>query len=63
MNFEAWNRYVLGAIGLLAFLFYVVVVFSEFAELISRKPKRSPRRKRSRTGDAARRLPNTRKSS
>lgn len=63
MNFEAWNRYILGAIGLLAVLFYVVVVFSGFTELISRKPKHSPRRKRCRTRDNARRLPNTRKSS
>jgi Na+-transporting methylmalonyl-CoA/oxaloacetate decarboxylase gamma subunit len=63
VSFEAWNRYVLGAIGLLAVVFYLAVVLWGISELISRMPKPSTRRKRSKTAGVTRRLPNTRKSS
>ena len=48
MNLEALNRYVLIVIGLFVVVLYIVMVFTGFAELISRMPK--PRRQRKRSG-------------
>ncbi len=62
MNVDALNRYVVAAIGLFAVFSYVAIIFMGIAELISRMPKRSTRRKRSRDGSTARRLRNAKKS-
>ena len=49
MNYEAWNGYVLIAIGLFAVLLYVGLIYAGFAEFMSRIPKSSKSKKRSRS--------------
>ena len=46
MNYEAWNRYVLVAIGLFGVLMYVALVYAGFAQFMSRLSKDSKRRTR-----------------
>ena len=58
MNYEAWNRYVLMAIGLFAVLLYVGLLYAGFAEFMSRVSKRSKNKKRSRSRVPAPRLRN-----
>ena len=48
MNYEAWNRYVLMAIGLFAVLLYVGLVYAGFVEFMSRVSKSSKNKKRNR---------------
>ena len=47
MNYEAWNRYVLMAIGLFAVILYIGLIYAGFAELMSRISKSERNRKRS----------------
>ena len=47
MNYEAWNRYVLMAIGLFAVLLYIGLIYAGFLEFISRISKRGKNKKRS----------------
>lgn len=47
MNYEAWNHYVLMAIGLFAVLLYIGLIYAGFAELMSRISKSNGNRKRS----------------
>lgn len=49
MNYEAWNGYVLMAIGLFAVLLYVGLIYAGFAEFMSRISKNSKSKKRSRS--------------
>ena len=49
MNYEAWNGYVLMAIGLFAVLLYVGLIYAGFAECMSRISKSSKSKKRSRS--------------
>ena len=49
MNYEAWNRYVLMAIGLFAVLLYVGLIYAGFAEFMSRISKSGKSKKRSRS--------------
>ena len=58
MNYEAWNRYVLMAIGLFAVLLYVGLLCAGFAEFMSRVSKRGKNKKRSRSRVSAPRLRN-----
>jgi hypothetical protein len=39
VNYEAWNRYVLIAIGLFAMFLYVGLLYAGLVELMSRLPK------------------------
>lgn len=50
MNYEAWNRYVLIAIGLFTGLLYIGLIYAGFAELMTRlsKGKGSKKRRRNR---------------
>lgn len=54
MNYEAWNRYVLMAIGLFAALLYIGLMYAGCAELMSRLSKGKRNRKRSRSRGVAR---------
>ena len=56
MNYEAWNRYVLMAIGLSAVALYLGLVYAGFAELMARLSKGNRSKKRSRNRGAARTL-------
>lgn len=47
MNYEAWNRYVLMAIGLFAVLLYIGLIYAGATELMSRISKSKGNRKRS----------------
>ena len=58
MNYEAWNRYVLVAIGLFAVLLYVGLIYAGFAEFMSRMSKSGKHKKRSRSRVSAPRLRN-----
>ena len=60
MNYEAWNRYVLVAIGLLAVLLYCGLLYAGFTEFRSRISKNNSNRKRSRNRITTRRLRNPR---
>lgn len=50
MNYEAWNRYVLTAIGLFAVLLYGGLLYAGIAEFRSRlsQPEKSNKRSRNR---------------
>jgi O-antigen ligase len=45
VNYEAWNRYVLMAIGLFGALLYIGLVYAGFVEFMSRIAKRARTRK------------------
>jgi hypothetical protein len=60
VNYEAWNRYVLMAIGLFAAFLYMGLVYAGFAEFMSRISKSSKGKKRSRSRVSAPRLRNPR---
>lgn len=47
MNYEAWNRYVLMAIGVFAVLLYIGLIYAGAAGLMSRISKSKTKRKRS----------------
>lgn len=54
MNYEAWNRYVLMAIGLFAVLLYIGLIYAGAAELMSRRSKSKRNRKHLRNRAIAR---------
>ena len=56
MNYEAWNRYVLMAVGLFAVALYVALLYAGFTELMSRITKSEKDKKRSRNHVSVRRL-------
>ena len=56
MNYDAWNRYVLIAIGLFAALLYFALLYAGFAELMSRLSKSTKNKKRLRNRATARTL-------
>ena len=56
MNYEAWNRYVLMAIGLFGVLLYIGLLYAGFSEFMSRLSKSKKDKKRSRNRLMARRL-------
>ena len=56
MNYEAWNRYVLMAIGPLADVLYAALLYTGFAELMSRLSKGRKNKKRLRNPVTARTL-------
>ena len=56
MNYEAWNRYVLMAIGLFGVLLYIGLLYAGFCEFMSRLSKSKREKKRSRNRLTARRL-------
>ena len=58
MNYEAWNRYVLMAIGVFAVLLYFGLIYAGFAEFMSRISKSGKNKKRSRSRVSAPRLRN-----
>ena len=58
MNYEAWNRYVLMAIGLFGALLYIGLIYAGFVEFMSRISKNGNNKKRSRNRVADRRLRN-----
>ena len=58
MNYEAWNRYVLMAIGLFAVLLYIGLIYGGFVEFMSRISKKGKSKKRLRNRIAAHRLRN-----
>jgi hypothetical protein len=58
VNYEAWNRYVLVAIGLFGVLLYVGLLCAGFIEFKSRFSKTTKNKNRSRNGTAFRRLRN-----
>lgn len=58
MNYEAWNRYVLVAIGLFGVLLYVGLLYAGFTEFRSRLSKSSKNKNRSRNRAKPRRLRN-----
>ena len=58
MNYEAWNRYVLMAVGLFAVLLYIGLMYAGFVELMSRISRKGRNKKRLRNQIAARRLRN-----
>lgn len=60
MNYEAWNRYVLMAIGLFAAFLYIGLVYAGLAEFMSRISKSSKHKKRFRSRVAALKLRNPR---
>lgn len=47
MNYEAWNRYVLMAIGLFAALLYIGLIYAGVADFLSRISKSEKNKKRS----------------
>jgi hypothetical protein len=59
VNYEAWNRYVLMAIGVFAVLLYVGLVYASLAEFMTRMSNKGNRKKRSRNRVTLRRLRNT----
>ena len=58
MNYDAWNRYVLIAIGVFASLLYIGLIYAGFAEFMSRISKRGKNKKRSRSRVSVPRLRN-----
>jgi hypothetical protein len=48
LNYEAWNRYVLMAIGLFAVVLYIGLIYAGFVEFMSRISKSGKYKKRSR---------------
>ena len=48
MNYEAWNRHVLVAIGLLGMVFYVALLYVGFTEFRSRMSRTNKKRSRHR---------------
>lgn len=58
MNYEAWNRYVLVAIGLFAVLLYIGLLYAGFVEFMSRISKSGKKKKRNQV--TGRRLRNPR---
>lgn len=58
MNYEAWNRYVLVAIGLFGVLLYIGLLYAGFTEFRSRVSKNGNSKKRSRHRVTGRRLRN-----
>lgn len=48
MNYEAWNRYVLVAIGLFAVLLYIGLIYAGFVEFMSRISRSGKDKRRSR---------------
>ena len=56
MNYEAWNRYVLLAIGLFAVLLYIGLLYAGFTEFRSRISKSNGNKRRSRNRVTARKL-------
>ena len=58
MNYEAWNRYVLMAVGLFAVLLYIGLMYAGVLEFISRISKKGKNKKRLRNRIAAGRLRN-----
>lgn len=59
MNYEAWNRYVLMAIGMFAALLYIAVACVGLAEFAARVSRKGSRKKRSPNRVTLRRLRNT----
>lgn len=62
MNYEAWNRYVLMAIGLFAVLLYVGLIYAGFAGLMSPLSEGKGSKKRLRNRGVERRLRNSKAS-
>lgn len=58
MNYEAWNRYVLVAIGVFGGLMYIGLLYAGFIEFRSRLSKSSKNLNRSRNRVASRKLRN-----
>jgi len=58
VNYEAWNRYVLMAVGLLGALLYCGMLYAGFTEFRSRMSKSNSNKKRSRNQVTSRRLRN-----
>jgi len=58
VNYEAWNRCVLAAIGLFGVLLYCGLLYAGFIELRSRISKNNSNKKRSRNRITTRRLRN-----
>lgn len=58
MNYEAWNRYVLMAVGVFAVLLYAGLLYAGIAEFRSRSSQRDKPNKRSRNRFTSRRLRN-----
>lgn len=58
MNYEAWNRYVLVAIGLFGVLLYCGLLYAGFVEFRARISKSNGNKKRSRNRVTVRRLRN-----
>lgn len=56
VNYDAWNRYVLMAIGLFALLLYVGLIYAGFSEFMSRLSKGSKNKRRTRSRTTPRRL-------
>jgi hypothetical protein len=61
MNADQLNRYVMGAVCLLAGILYAGMVYAGFTEMVSRISKRSARGRRPKAG-RTRRLPSAKKS-
>ena len=58
MNYEAWNRYVLAAIGVFGALLYIGLLYAGFTEFRSRLSKGRKNKNRFRTRAMPRRLRN-----
>jgi len=58
VNYEAWNRYVLVAVGLFGALMYIGLLYAGFIEFKSRLLKGSKSKNRRRNGIVSRRLRN-----
>lgn len=58
MNYEAWNRYVLVAIGLFGVLLYIGLLYAGFTEFRSRLSKSNKNKNRFRNLAMPRRLRN-----
>ena len=58
MNYEAWDRYILMAIGLFAVLLYIGLIYAGFVEFMSRISKSGKDKKHSRGRVSAPRLRN-----
>ena len=59
MNYEAWNRYVLVAIGVFGALLYIGLLYAGFTEFRSRFSKGRRNKKRARKRVTPCRLPNS----
>lgn len=58
MGYEAWNRYLLAAIGLFSMFLYCGLLYAGFMEFRARISKSNGNKKRSRNRVTARRLRN-----